>query len=95
MKAFLRYTAALLGAYFAAWTLSYCIVMYNAVKRLDFSEYVNWFLLAWTFRGFEMVAAAWALSIVVFLPLGGLAIFLTRRWGRRQSGEMAGGTLTR
>jgi len=56
MKAPFRYAIALLGAYFVAWTVSYAIVMFNAVHRLDFSEYFHWFVLAWTFRGFEMVA---------------------------------------
>jgi hypothetical protein len=80
-----RYTVALLGAYFVAWTVSYVIVMYNAVLRLDFREYFNWFVLAWTFRGFEMVAITWLLSIALFLPLAVAAVFLARRLGRRQS----------
>jgi len=87
MKALLRYTIALLGAYFVAWTVSYVIIMYNAVLRLDFSEYFNWFVLAWTFRGFEMVAITWLLSIVMFLPLATVAVFLARRLGRRQGQE--------
>jgi hypothetical protein len=84
MKTPLRYTIALLGAYFVGWTVSYLIVMYNAIRRLDFSEYFNWFVLAWTFRGFEMVAITWLLSIAVFLTLTIVAVFLVRRFGRRQ-----------
>jgi membrane protein implicated in regulation of membrane protease activity len=58
--------------------------MFNAVHRLDFSEYFHWFVLAWTFRGFEMVAITWLLSIAVFLTLTIVAVFLVRRFGRRQ-----------
>lgn len=57
--------------------------MYNAVHRLDFSEYFSWFALAWTFRGLEMVALTWLLSIVIFFPLAALAIFLVRRLGQQ------------
>jgi hypothetical protein len=84
MKAPFRYAFALLVAYFVAWTVSYVIVMFNAVHRLDFSEYFNWFELAWTLRGFEMVAITWLLNIAVFLPLAIVAVFLVRRFGRRQ-----------
>ncbi len=83
MKALFRYAAALLAAYFAAWTISYLIVMYNAVHRLDFSEYFSWFALAWTFHGLEMVALTWLLSIILFFPIAALAIFLVRRLGQQ------------
>ena len=85
LKALSRHSTALLAAYFVAWTISYIIVMFNAVHRLDFSQYFSWFVLAWTFRGFEMVAAAWLLSMVAFLPLAALAVFLVWRRQRRQS----------
>jgi hypothetical protein len=84
MSAPFRYSIALLGAYFVAWTVSYVIVMFNAVRRLDFSEYFNWFVLAWTFRGFEMVAITWLLSIAAFIPPAIVAVFLARRLGRQQ-----------
>jgi hypothetical protein len=83
MKALLRYTTALRGAYFIAWSASYAIVSFNAVHRLDFSLYFEWLVLAWTFHGGEMVGAAWLLSIVAFLPLAGVAVFLARRRGRQ------------
>ncbi|HYL86607.1 MAG TPA: hypothetical protein VE263_20450 [Candidatus Angelobacter sp.] len=84
MKTLFRYAAGVLGAYFVAWTISYVIVMYNAVKRLNFSEYFHWLQLAWTFRGLEMVAVTWLMSIVLFLPLAGAVIFLVRRMGRHR-----------
>jgi hypothetical protein len=84
MSAPLRYSIALLGAYFVAWTVSYVIVMFIAVRRLDFSEYFNWLVLAWTLRGFEMVAITWLFSIAAFIPLAIVAVLLARRLGRRQ-----------
>ena len=80
----LRYGIAILASYFVAWTVAYIIVMYNAVRRLDFNEYFNWLVLAWGFTGFEMVAATWLLSIAIFIPLVIVAIFLVRRRARRE-----------
>ena len=60
------------------------IVMYYAVLGLDFSQYFTWLVLAWSFRGFEMVAVTWLLSIAIFLPLAITSIFLLRRRIRRQ-----------
>ena len=84
MKALGRYGIALLSAYFVAWTGAYIYVMYNAVRRLDFSEYFHWLVLAWNFTGFEMVAATWLLSIVAFIPLAVVAVLLARKLGRTQ-----------
>ena len=56
-------------------------VILGAVKQLDFSEYFEWFRLAWTFKGFEMIGFTWLLSIVLFIPLAVLSQFLVwRRW---------------
>ena len=87
MKAFVRYTLAVTAAYWVAWTVAYIAVMYNAVLRLDFSEYFHWLVLAWTFRGFEMVALTWLLSMGLFLPSAAVAVFLVRRLDRRRKGE--------
>jgi hypothetical protein len=56
MRAPIRYGLAVIASYFVAWTAAYTIVTYNAVHRLDFSQYFKWFALAWNFTGFEMVA---------------------------------------
>lgn len=85
-----RFAIALLAAYLAAWTIAYVAVMYNAVLRLDFSEYFHWFVLAWTFRGFEMVAITWLLSMGLFLPLAAVAVFLVRRMERRRKKGLQG-----
>jgi hypothetical protein len=82
MGAFLRYSIALLVAYFLAWTTAYVYIIVNAVNRLDFSEYVHWFVLAWTFNGLEMVAFTWFFSLIAFVPFAVIAIVLARRIGR-------------
>jgi len=84
MRAVLRYSIAILASYFAAWTVAYTAVTYNAVRRLDFSQYFTWLVLAWNFTGFEMVAVAWLLSIAIFIPLFIVAVFLLRRHARRE-----------
>jgi hypothetical protein len=83
MRAPLRYGIAIFVSYFVAWTVAYSIVMYNAVRRLDFSQYFTWLVLAWNFTGFEMVAITWLLSMAIFIPLVIAAIFLVRRRVRR------------
>jgi hypothetical protein len=82
MSSFLRYAIALVAAYVLAWTIAYSFIIYSAVNRLDFSEYIHWFVLAWTFNGLEMVAFTWLFSLAAFIPLAVIAIVLTRRLGR-------------
>jgi hypothetical protein len=84
MRAVLRYGIAIFASYFVAWTVAYSVVMYNAVRRLDFSQYFTWLVLAWNFTGFEMVAVTWLLSIAFFTPFFIVAIFLVRRLARRE-----------
>jgi hypothetical protein len=74
-----RYMIYLLAAYFVAWTISYMFVIYSAVNRLNFDLYFNWFVLAWTFQGMEMVAFAWHLSLILFVPLAAGSVYLARR----------------
>jgi len=84
LKTLSQYTLASLGAYFIAWTLSYVIITFNVVHRLDFANYFDWLVLAWTFRGFEMVGFTWLLSLIVFLPFAVVTILLVKRLTRRQ-----------
>jgi hypothetical protein len=45
VSAFVRYTIALLLAYFLTWTASYTYTVFNAVGHLDFATYFpNYFL---------------------------------------------------
>ncbi len=74
----MRYGKNLLAAYFVAWTVAYAFIAYSAVNRLDFSHYFEWFVLAWTFQGLEMVVFTWYLSLALFLPLAVVGVFLAR-----------------
>jgi membrane protein implicated in regulation of membrane protease activity len=48
----------------------------------DFRYYVEYFVLAWTFRGFELPGFIWLFSIGVFVPLAVLVVALMRRRAR-------------
>lgn len=75
-----RYIAALLAAYILAWTVSYLCVMGS-----DFRYYVEYLLLAWTFRAFELPGFIWFFSLVGFVPLAILAVALLRRHAQSES----------
>jgi hypothetical protein len=72
-----RYAVALFAAYMLAWTASYLFVM-----GTDFRYYVEYFVLAWTFRGFELPGFIWLFSIGAFVPLAVLVVILLRRRAR-------------
>jgi|GEM_PF-4159917 membrane protein implicated in regulation of membrane protease activity len=84
LRAFARYAVALLASYFVAWTVAFILVTYNAVRRLDFSEYFHWLVLAWNFTGLEMVAVTWFLSILIFFPLAIASVIVLMKRDRRK-----------
>jgi hypothetical protein len=73
-----RYAVALFAAYMLAWTASYLFFMGS-----DFRYYVEYFVLAWTFRGFELPGFIWLFSVGAFVPLAALVVVLMRRRARR------------
>jgi hypothetical protein len=74
MSALLRGAIALVAAYVLVWTIASSFIIYSAVKRLDFTEYIHWFIFAWTFNGLEMVALTWLFSLAAFIPLASLRL---------------------
>ena len=72
-----RYAAALFAAYMLAWTASYVFVMGS-----DFRYYVEYLVLAWKFRAFELPGFSWFFSLVGFVPLAILVVALLRRHAR-------------
>jgi hypothetical protein len=80
MRTLLRYVVILVAGCLAAWTASYVVVM-----RLDFTYFFQYMSLAWTFSGGELPSFIWFSSIVAFLPLTGLSVFLLRRYERRRN----------
>ena len=69
-----QYILVLTGTYLVAWTVSYAFVM-----GADFSYYVEYFVLAWTFNAFEIPAFIWLFSVVLCVPLALLVVFLLKR----------------
>jgi len=69
-----RYIPVLVATYVVAWTVAYVLVMGS-----DFAYFVEYFVLAWTFRGLEIPTYIWLFSIAVFLPFAVLVLFLLRR----------------
>jgi hypothetical protein len=69
-----QYILVLAGTYLVAWTVSYVVVM-----GADFRYYVQYFVLAWTFNGFEIPAFIWPFSVVLCVPLTLLVVFLLKR----------------
>ena len=66
---------SLVLAYAAAWTLGYAAVIGSPY---DGSYYFEYLRLAWTFTGFERPAFAWLLSLVLFVPIAALFVFIQR-----------------
>ncbi len=88
MNSFLRYTIALLVTYLLAWTASYVFIFLTRGDGMDFSHYLKYFVLAWTFNGFELPTFILILSIVVFVPLAVLVVIQMRR-REKQGGNVA------
>jgi hypothetical protein len=79
MKIILKYTLGLAAAYFLAWTVSYLFIFLTRGEGFDFSYYFQYLALAWTFRAGELPLFIWLFSLIGFLPLAWLVIFLLRR----------------
>jgi len=85
MRTLLRYAVVLIAAYFAAWTASYAVMFLSRGDGLDFTYFFEYLRLAWTFSGGELPSFIWLFSIITFLPLDGLSVFLLRRYERRKN----------
>lgn len=85
MKTLLRYAVVLAGVYLVAWAAAYVVIVVIGGESLDFSHFFEYLGLAWTFRGGELPVFIWLFSIIAFLPLAGLAVFLLRRYGSHKN----------
>jgi len=89
MKKPLVCAVVLVGVYLAAWTTSYGAMFLSRGDGLDFRYFFEYLVLAWTFRGGELVTFIWIGSLVVYLPSVSV-IFLLRKKAstirRRRSG---------
>ena len=80
----MRYALVLVAVYFAAWTASYAAMFVSRGDGLDFSYFFEYLGLAWTFSGGELPSFIWLFSVIAFLPLAVLAVFLLRRYERHK-----------
>ena len=85
MRTFLKYAVALLATYLLAWTASYVYMFVSRGDSLDFSHYLEYFVLAWTFNGLEIPTFIWLFSIVTFVPLAVIVIGTLLLLGRRKT----------
>ncbi len=88
MNRILRYSIALLVIYLLAWTVSYAFVLHSRGDGLNFSYFIQYFVLAWTFNGFELPTFILIFSIVGFLPVAAFIIILMRKHDK-QRGNIA------
>ena len=84
MRTLLRYTAVLAAVYLAAWTASYVVMFLSRGEGLDFTYFFEYLRLGWTFSGGELPTFIWLFSIIAFLPLAGLSVFVLRKYERRK-----------
>jgi membrane protein implicated in regulation of membrane protease activity len=78
MRSLLRYAVVLVAVYLVAWTASYAVV-----TGFDFRYFFQYLRLAWTFSGGELPSFTWFFSIIAFLPLAMVAVYLLRKYERR------------
>jgi hypothetical protein len=79
---FLRHAAVLLGAYGAAWTCSFALMFWSRDESPPWDLLISYFCLSWTFRAGEIPFFIWLWSLIAFLPLAVLSVFVVRRFDR-------------
>lgn len=84
MMKMLHLTLVLMATYLAAWTASYLATFVSWGDGLNFAHFFEYLRLAWSFSGGELPTFIWLLSLVIFVPLAGLAIWLLKRQARPQ-----------
>ncbi len=85
MRTLLRYAVVLVAVYLAAWTAAYAVMFVSRGDGLDFTHFFEYLGLAWTFSGGELPSFIWLFSVIAFLPLAGLSVFLLRRYDRQHN----------
>ena len=82
MATFLRTTVALLGIYLVAWTVCFAVMFVLRGEEVPWDLYLSYLGLAWTFRAGEIPALIWASSLVVFVPLAAVLVFIAVKRAR-------------
>ena len=73
---------ALLGIYLVAWTLCFAVMFVVRGETVPWDQYLSYLVMAWTFRAGEIPALIWASSLVVFVPLAAVLVFIALRRAR-------------
>jgi len=70
---------ALLAAYVFSWTAAYVFAFLSGGHALDFSLYFQYFVLAWTFKGFQSPNVILLLSVMAFIPVATFVVIWMRK----------------
>jgi hypothetical protein len=84
MKTFLKYALALIVTYFFAWTASYIYIFVSGGGVLDFSYYLDYLVMAWTFNAGEIPTVVFFFSLVAFFPLAVFVVGTLYLLGRKK-----------
>lgn len=61
--------------YLVSWAFSFVVINGD----FNFKYMVEYFALAWTFDGLMRPTYTWILSLVIFLPMLGVSLYMTRK----------------
>lgn len=76
MATLLRTILALVGAYLIAWTVCFAVTFSLRGETAPWDQYLSYLGMAWTFRAGELPALIWISSLVVFVPLAAMVVWL-------------------
>ena len=76
MATLLRTILALVGAYLIAWTVCFAVTFSLRGETAPWDQYLSYLGMAWTFRAGEVPALIWISSLVVFVPLAAVVVWL-------------------
>jgi uncharacterized membrane protein YdcZ (DUF606 family) len=80
---FLRTAVALLGIYLVVWTICFAVMFLFRDEAAPWDQYFSYLGTAWTFRGGEIPALILVSSLVVFVPLAAVLVFVAVRRAKR------------
>ena len=84
MRTLLKYVLVLAATYLAAWTGSYAFIFVSQGDGFKFTYYFEYLAAAWMFRAGELPFFIWLFSVIAFLPLAVLVVFLLRRYEKQE-----------
>lgn len=70
-------------SYLAAWLLSYYLFMFSQGGDGSIRQCFDWFEMAWTTGGLEMVSFVQAFSIILFFPIVAFLSYIIHKLFRK------------